>query len=70
MNSNVCFSVLMLLISTISVVDSVYLLLIDAAIAFAVSIEVRQGMFHSTVFLLILTESLVGILPFEEVEIT
>ena len=56
--------------STSSVFDSVYLLLIDEAIAFAVSIDVRQGIFHSTVFLLIFTESREGILPFDEVEIT
>ena len=56
--------------STSSVFDSVYLLLIDEAIAFAVSIEVRHGIFHSTVFLLIFTESREGILPFDEVEIT
>ena len=58
----------MLFISTISVESSEYLLRIDEATAFAVSIDVRQGIFLSTVFLLILTESLVGILPFEDVD--
>ena len=51
-----------------SIEPSEYLLLRLWASAFAVSIDVRQGIARSTVFLLIFTLSLEGSLPLEEVE--
>ena len=60
----------MSLMFTSSVLYSEYLLFKESASALAVSMEVRHGIFLSTVFLLILTLSRVGILPFEDVEIT